>query len=157
MESTVHVGERVVFNKKLSPAREDIVIVHLARDGHAYDAILRVVALPGDTIGCPAGPTGRCEAVVVNGTPVPEPYLGPTVADPFPTNMVPDHMVFLAAAPLPTGEVTAAVGSLALEGRPDLLSGRVLDIGGPHATRSASPAGGWRRAARPGPPGQGQT
>lgn len=95
MESTVHMGERVVFNKKLSPARGDIVIVHLARDGHAYDTILRVVALPGDTIGCPAGPTGRCEAVVVNGTPVPEPYLGATVTDPFPTNMVPDHMVFL--------------------------------------------------------------
>jgi signal peptidase I len=95
MESTIHVGERVVLNKKLSPARGDVVIVHLARDGQAYDAVLRVVALPGDTIGCPAGPTGRCEAVVVNGTPVPEPYLGPTVTDPFPTSMVPDHMIFL--------------------------------------------------------------
>jgi signal peptidase I len=95
MESTVHLGERVVFSKKLSPAHRDVVIVHLVRDDHAYDAMLRVVALPGDTIGCPTGPTGRCEAVVVNGTPVPEPYLGATVTDPFPISMVPDHTIFL--------------------------------------------------------------
>jgi signal peptidase I len=95
MESTVHMGERVVFSKKLSPARGDVVIVHLVRDGHAYDTMLRVGALPGDTIGCPTGPTGRCEAVIVNGTPVPEPYLGATVTDPFPISTVPRHMIFL--------------------------------------------------------------
>ncbi|GAA2629165.1 hypothetical protein GCM10010399_71100 [Dactylosporangium fulvum] len=95
MESTVRVGERVVLNKKLPPARGDVVIVHLARDGHTYDAMLRVVALSGDTIGCPAGPTGRCATIVVNGTPVPEPYLGATATDPFPTSTVPDHMIFL--------------------------------------------------------------
>ncbi|MEV8514363.1 signal peptidase I [Dactylosporangium sp. NPDC051484] len=95
MESTINVGERVVLNKKLSPARGDIVIVHLARDGYTYDAIFRVVALSGDTIGCPTGPAGRCEGVVVNGTTLPEPYLGAAVTDPFPTSTVPDHMIFL--------------------------------------------------------------
>lgn len=95
MESTVHVGERVVLNKKLAPARGDIVVVHLARDGQEYDAILRVVAVGGDTIGCPAGPTGRCDAVVVNGNRVPEPYLDAAATEPFPTSTVPEHTIFL--------------------------------------------------------------
>jgi signal peptidase I len=116
MESTVHVGERVVFNKKLSPARGDVVIVHLARDGHSYDAMLRVVALPGDTIGCPADPTGQCEAVAVNGTPVPEPYLGATVTDPFPTSTVPDHMIFLLGDNRAVAYDSRAIGPVQLAG-----------------------------------------
>jgi signal peptidase I len=95
MEPTVHVGERLVLNKKLAPARGDVVIVHLTRDGDTYDAMLRVAALPGDTIGCPAGPTGKCDALELNGARVPEPYLGATVTDPFPVSTVPGHMVFL--------------------------------------------------------------
>ncbi|MEV6931954.1 signal peptidase I [Dactylosporangium sp. NPDC051485] len=95
MTPTIQVGERVLLDKRLSPARGDVVVVHLARDGRTYDAMMRVAALSGDTIGCPAGPTGRCEAVVVNGTAVPEPYLGATVTDPFPTSTVPDRMIFL--------------------------------------------------------------
>ncbi|MEU3457481.1 signal peptidase I [Micromonospora sp. NPDC006766] len=65
----------------------------LAHDGREFDSVLRVVALAGDTVGCPAGPSGRCEAIVVNGTPVPQPYLGAT--DPFPSSTVPAHTVFL--------------------------------------------------------------
>jgi signal peptidase I len=93
MESTIHLEDRVVFDKTLSPARGDVVMVHLVRDGDEYDAIYRVAALPGDTISCPAGPTGRCEAIVVNGTAVPEPYA--TVTQPFPTRRVPEGMIFL--------------------------------------------------------------
>lgn len=95
MEPTVRVGERVVFNKKLSPARGDVVNVRVDRGGDEYDVLLRVLALPGDTVGCPAGPSGRCAAVVVNGTPVPEPYLGAALTDPFPTSTVPAHRMFL--------------------------------------------------------------
>ncbi|GAA2383589.1 signal peptidase I [Dactylosporangium salmoneum] len=95
MMPTIQVGERVVLDKSLAPARGDVVVVHLARDGRTYDAMMRVVALSGDTVACPAGPTGRCEAVVVNGTAVPEPYLGATVTDPFPMSTVPDRMIFL--------------------------------------------------------------
>ena len=95
MESTVQIGENVVFNKKLSPARGDIAMVHLATEGREFDSMLRVLALPGDTVGCPAGPSGRCDAVVVNGVPVPERYLGATITDPFPTSTVPDHKMFL--------------------------------------------------------------
>jgi signal peptidase I len=96
MESTVHIGDRVVFNRQLSPARGDVVQVHLVDDeGHEYDSILRVVGLPGDAVGCPAGPDGRCDAVVVNGAPVAELYLGAAVTEPFATRAVPPNMLFL--------------------------------------------------------------
>jgi signal peptidase I len=114
MKSTVYVGERVVFSKKLSPARGDVVIVHLVRDGREYDSMLRVVALPGDTIGCPAGPTGRCEALVVNGTPVPEPYLGATVTDPFPTSTVPARRIFLLGDNRPVANDSRVLGPVGL-------------------------------------------
>jgi signal peptidase I len=93
MESTIHLEDRVVFDKTLSPDRGDVVTVHLVRDGDAYDSMYRVAALAGDTIGCPAGPAGRCEAVVVNGTAMREPYA--TVTEPFPISTVPEGMVFL--------------------------------------------------------------
>jgi signal peptidase I len=95
MEPTVRVGERVVLNKKLSPVRGDLVNAHVDRGGDEYDVLLRVLALPGDTVGCPAGPSGRCDAVVVNGKPVAEPYLGGAVTDPFPVSTVPKHKMFL--------------------------------------------------------------
>jgi signal peptidase I len=93
MTSTIQIADRVVFDKTLSLARGDVVIVHLVRDGEVDDWIKRVAALPGDTIGCPAGPTGQCKAVVVNGTAVPEPYA--SVTQPFPTSTVPEGTVFL--------------------------------------------------------------
>ncbi|MFG2053647.1 signal peptidase I [Micromonospora sp. NPDC048930] len=97
MEPSIRVSEQVVFNKKLVPARGDVVLVHLrdADTGAEYDAILRVAALAGDSIGCPASPSGRCEALVVNGAPFPEPYLGTAVTDPFPTTTVPADTMFL--------------------------------------------------------------
>lgn len=124
MEPTVHMGERVVVNKKLSPARGDVVIVHLARDGHPYDALFRVVALPGDTVGCPAGPTGRCEAVVVNEAPAPEPYLGATVTDPFPTRTVPEHMIFLLGDNRAVANDSRVIGAVRLAD----LTGVVVEI-----------------------------
>jgi signal peptidase I len=114
MEPTVHVGERVVFNKKLSPARGDVVLVHLVRDGDEYDSMMRVVALPGDTVGCPAGPSGRCEAVVVNGTPVAEHYLGATVTGPFPTSTVPAHTIFLLGDNRPAANDSRVLGPVGL-------------------------------------------
>lgn len=57
--------------------------------------MMRVVAMGGDTIGCPAGPTGRCDAIVRNGVPVSEPYLGGTATEPFPTSTVPAGTMFL--------------------------------------------------------------
>jgi signal peptidase I len=98
MEPTIMVSERVVFDRDLAPGRGDVVLVRLVRDGHGYDSMQRVVAIAGDTIGCPAGPSGRCEAIVVNGSPLREPYLrdlDATAIEPFPTSTVPAHTVFL--------------------------------------------------------------
>lgn len=95
MRPTVQVGEQVVFDRTLRPARGDVVLVHLAVDGRQYDSVARVVALPGDSVGCPADRNGRCDAIVVNGTPMPEPYLAGTTTDPFPTRSLPAGMVFL--------------------------------------------------------------
>jgi signal peptidase I len=114
MESTVNVGERVVFNKKVSPARGDVVIVHLTYQGDDFESMMRVVALSGDTIGCPAGPTGRCEALVVNGTPVPEPYLGATVTDPFPIGTVPAQRIFLLGDNRPVANDSRFIGPVKL-------------------------------------------
>jgi signal peptidase I len=114
MESTVHVGERVVFSKKLSPARGDVILVHLTWDGREFDSMLRVVALSGDTIGCPAGPTGRCEAVVVNGRPLAEHYLGETVTDPFPTSTIPANMMFLLGDNRPVAIDSRVIGPVGL-------------------------------------------
>jgi signal peptidase I len=94
MRPTIQIGERVVFDRKLAPQRGDVVIAHINDDG-GYDLITRVVGLPGDTIGCPAGPTGRCDALTVNGAPVGEPYLGGTTTGPFPASTVPTGRVFL--------------------------------------------------------------
>ncbi|HEX5598593.1 MAG TPA: signal peptidase I [Micromonosporaceae bacterium] len=95
MEPTVQMGERVVFSKGLAPTRADVVLVHLIRDGQDYQAMMRIVALAGETVGCPAGPAGHCEALVVGGAPVPEHYLDTTVMEPFPTTLVPAETVFL--------------------------------------------------------------
>lgn len=97
MEPTIRVREQVIFNKKLDPDRGDVVYVHLkdADTGAEFDAVFRVAALPGDSIGCPAGPSGRCDALVLNGAPVAEPYLGTAITDPFPTSTVSSDKIFL--------------------------------------------------------------
>lgn len=97
MEPTIMVSEQVVFNRKLAPARGDVVYVQLSDvdPGGDVTATFRVVALPGDSIGCPPGPSGHCEALVRNGAPVPEPHLEPAAIAPFPTKTVPAETVFL--------------------------------------------------------------
>jgi signal peptidase I len=97
MEPTIRVGEQVLFNKKLVPARGDVVLVRLtdANTGAEHQAMFRVAALPGDTIGCPVGPSGRCEAIVVNGAAVSEPYVGAAATEPFPTRTVPADTMFV--------------------------------------------------------------
>jgi signal peptidase I len=95
MEPTIHVGERVVMSRSATPGRGDVVVVHLLRDGHPYDAIFRVAALSGQTVGCPPAADGRCRSVVVDGVPVPEPFLGAVVTDPFPVTTVGAGTLFL--------------------------------------------------------------
>ncbi|GHJ49362.1 hypothetical protein Cs7R123_67040 [Catellatospora sp. TT07R-123] len=94
MKPTVGISERVVFDRSLSPARGDIVQIHIAYGGDEYDAIFRVMGLPGDTVACPATAAGTCDAVTVNGVAVAEPYLDQATA-PFAPVAVPAGQVFV--------------------------------------------------------------
>ncbi|MEJ3744371.1 signal peptidase I [Actinomycetes bacterium KLBMP 9797] len=125
MESTVRVGERVVFHRDLAPARGDVARVRLVHDGVAFETMLRVVGLPGDTVGCPAGPTGRCAAVVVNGAPVREPYVDAETR-PFPVGAVPAGRVFLLGDNRAAAVDSRLVGPVPL----DDLSGVAVRIRG---------------------------
>jgi signal peptidase I len=95
MQPTVGVGEGVVFDRSLVPERGDVVLVRLEAEGHPYDSMLRVVGLGGDRVGCPEVKPGRCDAVVVNGSAVPEPFLPAGATAPFPMSTVPAGTLFL--------------------------------------------------------------
>lgn len=114
MESTVRVEERVVFDRTLRPERGDVVLARLSLGGDEFESMLRAVALPGDTVGCPADPTGRCPGIVVNGVPVREDYLGGTVTEPFPTSTVPAGRIFLLGDNRPVANDSRVVGPVAL-------------------------------------------
>jgi signal peptidase I len=70
MQPNFHTGERVIVNKILydirDPARGDVLVFHSSFDA---DYIKRVVALPGETVEV------RGDTVLVNGEPIPEPYI----------------------------------------------------------------------------------
>jgi len=76
MTPTVAVGEHVTFHKGLEPQRGDVVSARITAPGFGHHTISRAVAVAGDTVECPAPPGGDCTTLVVNGHPVPEPYLG---------------------------------------------------------------------------------
>jgi len=95
MAPTVQVGAQVVFSKTLAPQRGDVVHFTVRIDGAAFTMTKRVVALGGDEIACPARNDGRCEALVVNGRPVAESYLGGMVMDPFAPVRVPAGSAFV--------------------------------------------------------------
>jgi signal peptidase I len=95
MAPTVQVEEQVIFSKKLAPQRGDLVYFNVRIDGSDFKMTKRVVALGGDDISCPARNGGRCEALVVNGRPVAEPYLGGILMDPFAPVRVREGSVFV--------------------------------------------------------------
>jgi signal peptidase I len=69
----VGIGQTVLFTKDAQPVRRGDVVLLTFRDG--YDAISRVVGLPGDTVACPANGRGGCDAVTVNGGALDETWL----------------------------------------------------------------------------------
>ncbi|HVQ88241.1 MAG TPA: signal peptidase I, partial [Actinomycetes bacterium] len=58
------------------------------------DMISRVIAVSGDTVACPARPSGDCDAVEVNGVPLDEGYIQGTTK-PFDLTTVGPSEVFL--------------------------------------------------------------
>ncbi len=91
MAPTVRVGQEVVFGKELTPLRGDVVLVRLDHG----ETMSRVLAVGGDTIGCPASARGGCDEVVVNGKPLDEDYLRGRATAPFAMRTVPPGSLFL--------------------------------------------------------------
>ena len=73
MQPTLYAGNYVIVNKvayKLgTPGRGDVIIFHYPPDPNREPYIKRVIGLPGDQVQIGSG------KVVVNGTPLVEPYI----------------------------------------------------------------------------------
>jgi len=95
MEPTVGISQVVTLNKTLAPQRGDVVALK-ADDGtgRAFEMLSRVIGLPGDTVECPATADGSCEAVIVSGDRLNEPWIL-TPTPPFPRTAVPEGRMFL--------------------------------------------------------------
>jgi len=115
MVPTVPEGQTVVLSKTLKPERGDVVLAHRTEDGATFQVLQRVIGLPGDTVGCPAASSGRCEAVVVNGRPMTELYLKGRVTDPFATVTVPAGEVFLLGDNRPLSNDSRYLGPVDLK------------------------------------------
>jgi signal peptidase I len=147
MQPTVMTGQTVVFSKKLIPERGDVVLARVKFGSGTVEVLKRVVALPGDTVGCPAGASGRCAAVVVDGVPLRETYLGGRATDPFPTVTVPAGEAFLLGDNRPDSADSRNYGPVPL----DRLIGvavRIEDAGGAAHSVPGAPS-------HPGPPDDG--
>lgn len=95
MEPTVHVHDKVVFDKRLTPGRGDVVYVTLRVDGETVNTIKRVVGVAGDRVGCVADGNGECPAIQINGRDLIQPYLPVRKVPGFATQTVPAGHLFL--------------------------------------------------------------
>ncbi len=124
MAPTVAIQERVVFSKAATPQRGDVITAHVSDDGSEFDLISRVVAEAGDTVSCPADADGRCDAVLVNGAPVADPYLQALDTPPFPRTTVPDDAVFVLGDARDIANDSRLIGPVPL----DAIEGVAVEI-----------------------------
>ncbi len=99
MSPTVKIGESVVFDRSLEPARGDIVFARDVDADHPekLDVIKRVMAVGGDTVACTVAPgQDRC-TFTVNGRPVPASASRSDQGSmqPLPSTKMPDGTVYL--------------------------------------------------------------
>lgn len=76
MSPTVGIGEHLIADRTLTPARDDVVELSFRNGGTASRAVKRAIGLPGDVIACPAGTDGYCHAWTRNGQALSEPWVG---------------------------------------------------------------------------------
>jgi signal peptidase I len=98
MEPTIHAGQtfdaRPVDRGHYAPKRGDVVVFTMPAwlNGREAPQVKRVVAIPGDRIAC----CSRDGRVLLNGTAVSEPYLGPDAREsPFGPVSVPAGRLWL--------------------------------------------------------------
>lgn len=94
MAPTVAGGQQVVLRKDPVPERGDVVLITVRPAGEAFESLSRVVGLPGDVVSCPDDGAGRCDAVVVSGKGLDEPWLT-AATEPFGPVTVGAGLVFL--------------------------------------------------------------
>jgi signal peptidase I len=155
MAPTVLVGDQVIFHKSLVPQRGDVVHFTIRIDGADFGMTKRVMALAGDEIACPAREDGRCEALVVNGRPVAEPYLGGLAMDPFAPMRVPAGSAFVLGDNRNVSSDSRVYGSVPLHdisgvGVRISRDGRSRPV--PGAAHHPEPSGGVDPAGPPPPP-----
>lgn len=97
MAPTVNVEESLIADRELDPTYGDVVVIELAADdGFRFRTIRRVIGLPGDVVGCPAGQDGRCTGWTRNGAVLHEPYAHNETGEPFgPIRVAPDGIFVL--------------------------------------------------------------
>ena len=150
MEPTIKIGEQLVAGKKMQPKRGDLVVFRFTYDGADLNVIQRVVGLPGDRVACPSGSaSGRCDELIVNGQPLPEPYVNGSVGVAFPETVVPVDQLFLLGDNRDSAIDSRATGPVPWD--------KIEGVG----VRIISTTGGERRIpgapARPGPGGSDTT
>jgi len=94
MTPTIAIGGSAVIDKSLTAARTDVVQLALPNDESVL-VLRRVYGFPGDTVSCPESSPGHCDAVVVNGSVVSNPYLATLEYTPFEPTTVPDGALFV--------------------------------------------------------------
>lgn len=75
MGTTVATGESLVADRHLVPTYGDVVLIRLTNAGVTFEAIRRVIGLPGDKVACPLDADGRCHAWTRNGLALKEAYV----------------------------------------------------------------------------------
>ncbi len=96
MLPTVPIAGSVTADRTLTAVDGDLVVFELTEQGGpAFHSVRRVLAVAGETIGCPAAPDGRCHAWVRDGVVLDEPYTMDLVRDPFPDLTVPAGQLFV--------------------------------------------------------------
>ncbi|TLS49869.1 signal peptidase I [Paenibacillus antri] len=137
MQPNFHTGERIIVNKILydirKPQRGEVLVFH---SGYDADYIKRVVALPGETVEV------RGDTVLVNGEPLPEPYIREPVDTAaasggtynnkdFSAQTVPEGHVFVMGDNRPNSHDSRDIGFVPYEeivGRADVVIWPIGDI-----------------------------
>lgn len=135
MQPTIAVSDSVTADRRITPARGDVVVATVTTDAGTAQSIKRVVALPGDTIRCPDNGLGRCTGLVLNGQRVDEPYVADGEQTSFGPLTVPDGDVFLLGDNRAASLDSRVYGPVS----EDAIDGVVVAISGPDGEHHAVP------------------
>ena len=155
MRPTVAVGQTVVLGAELTPQRGDVVLVKATSGDKTWESLGRVIGLPDDTVSCPPQQDGTCQAVVVSGRPLREPWLKvPT--EPFPPTAIGPEELFLLGDARDQANDSRFIGPQPFDAVLGVVIARIAPDGSrerlPGAPRRELPDGTFPDPADPVPP-----